>query len=358
MVAIHQGTASSVANPRIVFITVMTEMLEEATVPPGFLVDPAALEYRILDPSGTQVVAPTAVDLEDHRLRLGTFAPPITIGAMSSIGTWTIEWTWDLEIGDETYTYVQVTHFTVVDSDIPLVDGYAQVADARAEGAPVSFSDARIAQILTESSRTVEHFTRRFFDARYHVYDYDVRSRGVLIRTRQPIVAIEDILVNFSDFNSIHSLDAEDFRIYNRHMRGMLQPDDRDAPKVEVQREAGRWDFGSRMVASQQNATIKGWWGYTDPDGGPFGVTPPSIERVTMMLAFRNIRPLWRKFSNVEGPTTGAVQTQRTRDQSITYATVAGSGLTNVLSRAPMTGDPEIDIILMRFRAPPVIEAA
>lgn len=357
MVVIHQGTASSVANPRIVFITVMTEVLEEATVSPGFLVDPAALEYRILDPSGTQIVAPTAVDLEDHRLRLGTFAPPITIGALSAVGDWTVEWTWDLEVGEDTYTYTQETHFTVVDSDVPLVDGYAQVADARVEGAPISFSDARVAQILTESSRTVEHFTRRFFNARYGSYDYDVRSRGVVVRTKQPIVAVEGVSINFSDFYDVYALDTGDFRVYNRHMRGMLQPDDREAPKVEVQREAGRWDFGSRMVASQQNLTIKGWWGYTDPDGGPFGVTPPSIARVTMMLAFRNIRPLWRKFSD-DGPTSGAIQTQRTRDQSVTYANVAGSGLSNALSRAPMTGDADIDIILMRFRAPPAMEAA
>lgn len=358
MVAIHQGDTSSTSDPVLLFISVVQEMLDEPQVAPGHIVEAARLTYRILDPSGTESVATTVVDLDATRVRTGTYAPTIAVDGAADLGVWTIEWEWDYEVSDAlTITYTQNTYYTVVDSSIPIVDGYAQVADARAEGVPSSYTDAQVAAALERASRKVEAYTRRVFSPYYDDLDYDVDGNGIMISTRMPIIAVQQVNLNFSDFRSdVRLIEADDYRIYNRHMRGMLQPDDRQSPKIEVLRlddyGYGLDLFERRFMAAQQNVTISGWWGYTDPDGSPFGETPPDIARVTMMLAFADMRSLWRRFASGAGGTpAGPIIEEETRDQRVRYAAGAIGG--SALGIGRLTGIAEADIILMRFRAPP-----
>ena len=365
MVAVLQGTVSSTANPVLLFISVAQEMESEPRVPPGLIVEAAALSYRTLDPSGMEVVPLTVVDIVTEAIRPGTYAPTITVDVAAALGEWVIEWTWDYEVSTTlTLTYTQNTNYTVVDSSIPLVDGYAQVADARTEGVPSTYTNAQVVAALERASRRVEAYTRRFFAPRYEDLDYDAEGNGLMIRTRMPIIAVEDVAINFSDFRpNVRLIEADDYRIYNRHMRGMLAPDDRQSPKIEVLRVDDYYGGGTtfdlferRFTNAQQNVTITGWWGYTDPDGGPFGKTPLDIQRVTLMLAMGDIPTLWSQFSaGTSGQAAGPIIEQETRDQRVRYAAGAVGG--SALSIGRLTGIAAADIILMRFRAPPEMRA-
>lgn len=363
MAALNQGATSSPTNPVLPYVYIEPRVAADPLDDAGHLADVESLTYRVVRVDGTEHTALTAVNLTDSpggaRTSIGTYVPTIVIDGADPVGDYTIEWVAQRLLAD-TFTLSQTTTFRVVASDETIPNGYALTSDMLAEGLPPKWcSDTpRLVSAIEEASRFIERVTRRYFEPRFVTSDYDGRGQGVLIQVDDPIIGVEDVAITFSDFRPlVRLLDRTELRVYNRHMRGLVEPDDRDNPKVEVLRvnsispqHSSFPPLSRRFTSAQQNVQIKGWFGYTHPDGSPLGVTPGAITRATMMIAMRNIRPLWDDFSGgLSGGTSGPLQQEHTRSQRATFAQGKNAGS---LAAGSLTGDPHIDNILVQFMGP------
>ena len=137
----------------------------------------------------------------------------------------------------------------------------------------------------------------------------------------------------------------------------MLQPDDRNNPKIEMSYASrprgafGRWSDGS------QDIKVVGVFGYTDPDGSPFGRTPELIQYVAKLLITLYVVPLasdkaWAKKNQWK------IIEERTLEQSVRYGGVSPTVAKLPGSTAFFTGDDEIDGILLRYRVGPGMTGA
>jgi hypothetical protein len=90
-------------------------------------------------------------------------------------------------------------------------------------------------------------------------------------------------------------------------------------------------------------------WGFTEPDGTAEGRTPLEIRRVCILLVLRGIDPLAGAASS-DARNRWRLVEERTRDQSYRMAELRVGN--------PLTGDPEIDAILARYRRPVGLGAA
>lgn len=359
--ALHPGDISDPTNPVIPFVYVEPRVGTLPLDDAGFISDVEALTYRVINPDGTDLVPVTPVNLLDapagDRVRLGTYAPPIDLTG-GQVGFYTVEWVAQRLLSDP-FTLTQTTRFQVVPATEVIPNGYALVSNMRKAGVPTGFCNADIAAAVELGSRYVERVTRRFFEPRYLTFQRDGRGEGLSLMLDDPIIGIEDMDLTFTDFRPMTRLiDRTDVRVYNRHMRGLTNPDDRDSPKIEVLRaEMAPLNtpihppLVRRFTTAQQNVQLTGWFGYTDPDGSPLGITPVAIRRITMMLAMRELRPLWEDFSGGRrSGAAGKIKREKTRDQDVTYAT--GSDASGASSAGWITGDAEIDNQLSYFVGP------
>ncbi|MCK9521469.1 MAG: hypothetical protein M0R76_00290 [Proteobacteria bacterium] len=116
-----------------------------------------------------------------------------------------------------------------------------------------------------------------------------------------------------------------------------------DAPRLSLTR-------GRVFPKGTANVTAEGLWGYTEPDGTSEGCTPLEIRRACMLLALRSLPLLADDDSSGEARSRWRIIEERTRDQS--YKLDPDS------REAPLSGDPEVDAILARYRRPPGLGAA
>jgi hypothetical protein len=114
-----------------------------------------------------------------------------------------------------------------------------------------------------------------------------------------------------------------------------------EAPRLTLRR--GRFTKGAGTV------TVTGIWGYTEPDGTPMGRTPLAIRRACMLLVLRALAPLAHDTS-LEARSRWRLLEERTRDQSYRLGPP-----TNV---RPLTGDPEVDALLVHYLRPRPFGAA
>ena len=338
----------------------------------GFLVDPTALSYRLINPDGTELQASTAVDLVAERVGEGRHAPTFQIDdvgagngnpAAAAAADFRIEWTATIPINDlDTVQVVRTTTFRVVAAGTILPDAYVIVEDLRDEGVPTTaiFTDARLRRALELSARYIERATRRRFKPEFKEHNVDGRG-GPILQLDEPIIAVERVAFTFTTFSPADlPIEQGDLRIYNRHIREDLrQPDDREDPRLEFLRVDGtRFSdvYGTdvnlnspiRFARSQQNIAVRGLFGYTDYDGSPTGATPELIRWANLRLAMGYLRPLFRTAgsgTSVSGP----ISMERTRDQTIRYA----SASENEAIAGAFTGGHEVDQILSSYKKPP-----
>lgn len=210
---------------------------------------------------------------------------------------------------------------------------YASVADLRAEGVtPAAASDARLEALLNEASAFIDQVTGWFFEPRALTLRLDGRGAPT-IEPPVPILRLDALLLDDASL----SLAPDDLVVVGAPVAPGF-----DAPRFTLRR-------GRVFPSGAGNVTAVGVWGYTEPDGTPFGRTPLAIRRVAMQLALRALP----KLADADGSTTSAwrVVEERTRDQSYRLAAPLGLGVV-------FTGDPEIDQILARYRRPPGLGAA
>lgn len=357
MPALARNQASGCANPALDLFTQVN----------GVLIDVAVLEFQIFDVSdpGKQqnpvqvypatVGARATVDVGSlcpagDKLSTGHFVARWTPPVNEAIGTHEIRWFFRLTpmspeqtFREEFEVLVEVAGFSAT--------GYAFVSDMRAEGVPVmDASDARLQVLIALASRYIERMTGRFFEPRPQTLTLDGRGGRTLL-FGQPIIGIESVRIDSSPFSPADlPIDRSLLRVYNRHLtQGLLLPDDRDNPKLELfhvddEARAFVWPKG------QQNVTVTGVFGYTEPDGSPTGRTPELIRHATKLLVMRELPLLGNVDQREDAQRRFRLTSERTRDQSYTLEALRLHGA--------FTGDPEIDNILAAYQRPPDLGAA
>lgn len=393
MADLVRGALNDNTNPRVLFAW-QSPNVGDTDVPRGGYYQPVTtMSFRILYPDGTEYIAATVVDTSDDDNLLDRVdeggkgrivIPPFTVETTEVVGLYSIEVTFVItpDDGPALPSKVQTYTFRVLDEAHTYVpNAYAQIQDMLDAGFPVGspkplggYSFETAVSALKRASDYVELITSRFFEPRYLVHDHDGVG-GATIQVRHAIVALTDVSFTFTTFTPADlPIQEGDLRVYNRHIRqGLMEPDDRQDPRVEFLRTPnyrfprsqllGEIDILSSYVGfteSQQNVKMRGVWGYTDPDASPFGKTPDLIREVTLRIAARYISPLWSQIGGAGGNqnAAGPITMEKTFDQQVKFADVAGGGSNNGAFVGQFTGDPEIDQLLVLFMNTPTLGSA
>lgn len=119
------------------------------------------------------------------------------------------------------------------------------------------------------------------------------------------------------------------------------------------------------VQVEEQTLTTEGAGFTADVSAFPqWGITPPLIKEVCIRLVLRDMAdPAVGSSGAPDGfqyearmRAEGRVTQEKVRDQSISYAAPSSAGDGNLTGL--ITGDPQIDMILMRYKRPPVFASA
>jgi hypothetical protein len=361
MPALSRGQASDCSNP----------VLDIFTTTSGGYVDVQVLEFEIFEkvtsPSTWTKAFPVSgrfpVDLTacpaGDKLSTGRYVASYTPPLTALIGTYQIRWYFKLVLAAPEQTITE--EFEVLPEVVGSTStGYTSISALRDEGVTTAqASDGRLTTLIARCSRMIERWTGRWFEPRSHTFLLDGHGGRTLI-LEQPIIRIDTVrLLETDDVSGIASddLDLAGLRVYNRHIsQSLIAPDDRDDPRIEWSLvegyRAGIW--GGRWPEGSQNVFVSGIFGYTEPDGSPFGRTPADIELATQMLVIRNLAKLADTEARQDAILASRITDLRTRDQSISYARAPGNS-TRVVGA--FSGDPEIDAIVAQYCRPPMMAA-
>ena len=374
MAHLPQGATSSAANPLLsVWISDGRVLVDP---------DPGTLTFSVYDLSNEEVEAaggnlvfgPQAVDLTADRLQMdpassppepGHFAAAWPMSGTEPLGLHEIRWSWTYTTippatpTTQTLAYSYAQRFDVL-AGVPRglgAVGYALVSDFRAEGfEPEMVSDVRLLKLIAEQSRDVEQLTGRWFEPRFMDVAVD-GTDGTILLVGPPIIALDGVAI-MDDPIAIDPTSRE-IVIYNRHLRGLTDPDDRNAPRCEIPEVYALIDpYGASysysypfpplrlgFPKSSQNVRIQGLFGYTDPDGTTLGCTPAGIRKAVMLLVKRNLPKLACDNELFDARMGGRATQLRTRDQSVSFASAG-------LGEGQYTSDLDLDRIISRYARP------
>lgn len=347
MQTLIRGESSDCAHPALTVFTPVD----------GILGDVDALAYVILDRTGPAPVqvfpaaGRAAVEVHadcpaGHRLGPGHYLAVYTPPAAANVGRYAVRWF--LETGPGR-TWAFETPFEVLAAPVePPRPGYCFLQDLRDEGfGPEIVSDGRLARLIAFASRYIESTTERFFEPRYQRIEVSGHgAREILLGA--PIIALEQLALagDPDPQRPGAALDRSSCRIYNRHItQGLLKPDDRDNPKLCPI----AWQ-GLGFSAGMHHVRVTGLFGYTDPDGSPTGETPQLIREACKRLVAREIPLLSETGKREDAQRRHRLIQEKTRDQSYTLDRLHLHGM--------LTGDPEIDSLLIQFKRPVDLGAA
>jgi len=210
---------------------------------------------------------------------------------------------------------------------------YASVTDLRDEGVtPTMASDERLTALLVEASAFIDHVTGWFFEPRLMVVRMDGRGMPS-IEPPYPPIRLDELLVA----GTVYPLD-DDFLT----VRGAPVPPGFVAPRLTLTYGVFTWGY--------DNIVATGLWGYTEFNGTPYGGTPPAIRRAAMLLVLRWLSKLGDAEASA-AKSQWRILEEKTRDQSYRLAAPA-------VVASTFTTDPEIDLLLARFRKPIGLGAA
>jgi hypothetical protein len=350
-----------------------------------------SLSYAIFDPSGEQVfptpsgtqpvdlVNDVLVDsqgnpLDPQALTAGFYAARWTVPSDAAPGRWRIDWTFNLTLpSSDTFT-ASSSEFppngtcskffeVVTTAPPPFLRRYVFNCDLREDlGCRQDVSDARLFRLAALASTMIDRVTGRFFEPAFAVKRLGGNSSRKL-QLGDVIVTISSVGIDTEPTQQgdlVVELDL--LRIYNRHLSQlMLDPDDRENPMLEFVHSDDL--YGIRFIPFRgislrslawpvgvQNVHVRGYFGFTDPDGSPWGDTPQMIQHATKLLVAREL-PLLKETSKREDAQQSWRKIQeKTRDLMIQLADPRKWG--------QWFGDPEIDSILASYVRPPRIGGA
>ena len=364
MPALARGQASDCSNPTLDIFTQVN----------GVLTDVANLEYQVFDVSDAakqlspiQVFPATLgqraqVDVTNlcpagNKLSTGHFVAEYTPPVSEALGTHELRWFFKLTASSPEQTFKE--EFEVLSEVVGTGQvAYCPLQDLRDEGFTTSqVTDARLVTLIELASRYIDSVTERFFEPRQQTLELDGRDVPDLL-LGEPIIAVEQIEVLDQGIGGVAisgPVDPSSYRVYNRHLTQRLaKPDDRDNPKISFV----RGDSGPRPLLGRgfffpqgvQNIRVKGLFGYTEADGSPTGRTPLLIREVCKRLVARDLPLLSDVGGRDDAQRRWRLIQEKTRDQSYR--------LDKLTLHGALTGDPEIDNMLVQFKRPADLGAA
>ncbi len=207
---------------------------------------------------------------------------------------------------------------------------YATVADLRAEGVTIAQADdVRLARLIEEASALIDRLTGWFFAPRERALRMSGRGTAAL-EPPVPPIRLDRLVVG-----------GVELPIAEVVIVGAPVEPGFDAPLLAL-----RGGVFPRGVA---NVEAMGLWGYTEPDGTPFGRTPPAIRRATMLLVRQWLAPLLSADAD-DARLRARLIEERTRDQSYRLAPMS--------SDAALVGDPDLADLLAPYCRPMGLGAA
>lgn len=309
-----------------------------------------SLEWRIVNASDVQVYPPSGravanigVDCPTgDRIATGHYVARYTVPDLEAAELHRIDWYFKLFATSPEQKFSEEFD---VHATPPGTTGeiYASVDDMRAEGVTVAqASDAQLTAILTRSSRFIDQCCARWFTARSCVLALD-GSGTPTIFVDVPIVSVSGITEDGS------LVEATEYVVYNRHMGGLLRPDDRNNPKIEFVASPypSSYTKPRRWAKGSQNLRVSGVFGYTEPDG----TTPTLIRRACVLLTFRDVSLLSSPDDRFAARERHRLTEERTRDQSYQLGPGRSDAMVQGRGATPWTGDAEIDSILDLYRS-------
>jgi hypothetical protein len=363
-VALGQSIGVSTGSTPLFFVNTITGSIVSEYGSAGTLATPYALTYEIQviatdEQRGTPVttLAPTSVDLVNDMVSPGVFAVDWTVPSSEPLGLHQVIWTLTATPTSAPQRFRR--EFDVLRGVAGFAQkGYALVSDFRHEGVTVErASDTRLQLLIEEWSGMLDVWCRRFFEPRQQQLLLDGNDSTTLA-LRIPIIGVSDVS-SMNDEGGPEPIDLTALRFYNRHLtQGMVQPDDRDAPRIEFvllqpiligmsstyypqqMFRSGRWSRGT------QNIRVTGVFGYTDLDGSPAGDTPMLARRAVQLLVMRNLPKLVRVNDRFDARERHRITTESTGGQSYSLAARWGA------QAGEWTGDPEVDQLISRLTAP------
>lgn len=260
--------------------------------------------------------------------------------------------------------YYDSATFASSDKSVPVrVDspGYLTVSDVRLEGYTATMvTDDQVARGIARASNLIDRVTRQWFEPRARTFRLDGND-GEHLFLEVPVIKIDSI----THWDTTIGLD--EIWVPNRHLtQGLLAPDDRANPMItfrdEVLSESLHRDptFPARWTKGHGNVVLTGVFGYTDLEAmdvptetAPgsqipvtYGTTPEQIKRACLLLTVRYMYP-HASGAGEDARMRARIIGESTRDQSYTLGS-AGVGDNSY----GLTGDIEVDNILMGFMAP------
>jgi hypothetical protein len=321
MQALGRGQRSDTSHPALSVFTPMDGLLDDVDV----------VEYAIVDRTGDAPVQvfPESGRAGAARLGVGHYVAVYTPPASAQLGHHAVRWS---VRAAESELHFE-TPFEVLAAPIDTPPGYCMLQDLRDEGfGPEAASDTRLVRAIALASRTIERITGRFFEPRRQRIELDGLGSSELLLD-EPIIAIERIDIGGGS-------PVSGATIYNRHItQGLMLPDDRQNPRIRL-----GFPCGAR------NVRVTGLFGYTEPDGSPTGTTPLLIREACKRLVVREIPLLADTGRREDVRQRYRILQERTREQSYTLDRLAHPGA--------LTGDPDIDDILVQFMRPADLGAA
>lgn len=325
----------------------------------GALVAPSVFQFAVDDANGVELQAyANATPLGAGMFEATTYS---NAGAP---GRRTIRWRMRPYSGFAGYIeWTQPWDTYRVPSPAPI---YALISDLRDEGVTeMMIPDARARSLLMLASLEVTRFTGRTFGPRSMSLMLDGRG-GSILMFEEPVVGLGDVALGAETVEEVlPAIDPAAYRVYNRHIaEGLLQPDDRENPKLEFRGYSSlprltSYDR-SRFTTGQQNVRVRGVFGYTDFDGSPTGGIPYLITRATMLIAARLSPTIGNPGSGIGDANSWKVVEEQTRDQRVRFADLGSTAATKsgTSLRGAYTGDPEIDTILSSYARGPRFASA
>ena len=348
MPGIVQGDSSSTSNPLLPFF------YQED----GFLEDVAYLRVRVYGVGSGVAIVDDILDLSEApvgaKISTGYYAADVNPTTLSMApGAYEIVWDYQSILTEPVKT---TSYFFEVLSSSYFRSSQAFVGYVSSSEDAFSLWDLHERQkAINRASKDVERYTGRFFFPKFMKQRTTIPKESVKIWLDEPVIGINKIMVvggyPIVGIISETEIGLGGIRVYNRHLDYLLSPDDRDNPKIEyIPIESSELaEFGmAKFAKGSQNVMIYGAFGYTDPDGSPFGETPKALTDVVINLAHRILVDPLGQDPLVQSP--GRVEMAKTRDQQIKFASQkTGAATSNVQD---MTGDPRLDGILVQYCRP------
>jgi hypothetical protein len=349
MPGIVLGEASSYSNPILPFF------YQDL----GLLANIYSIRYEVYQVGGTTVVTSGTLNMDAYadggdRKETGYYVVPLDPENLSmAAGSYEVVFYYVISDGDdeEEYSYT----FEVIEkSTFRTSRGYKAYISSSASRLD-GYSLAEKQRAIHEASKMVDFYTSREFFPRYFTLRHSMPEKGPNIMLFQPIIGVGSIEVitdnTMSTSTTSYYLDTTGMRVYNRHLGGLLSPDDRYNPRIafELSSTLDAFFLAGNLPRGEQNIHIAGVYGYTDPDESPVGTTPVPLQEVVLALTHRSLADPEASDLTLWEP--GRVRKAKTRDQEIQLATTISA------ANSALTGNSRLDGILGRYMRPPYVGA-